>query len=242
MAAEMSLAKDSPDKALEAILDQLGDNDAETRESAVARLSFFGSETILAVASALNDEAAQVRAAARSVLFTQLAHPSISPRLRKGLQSRDAKQRLEAIQEIAKVVPEIRQRMKARAVGWQALDRLLRPSYPVMEDSMQNLKEPRNPKGKSAARSAVPDWKPHLNSYQEKQLLRFASDTDLHGAIELLWTEPFLNLPHCTPDGRSIVVPAEAVEYLGRAGLKFTASRLRSISDLTPDEISKVRR
>jgi hypothetical protein len=88
----------------------------------------------------------------------------------------------------------------------------------------------------------LPEWKPSLNSYPEKQLLRFANKKDLHAAIDLLWTDSFRTLPHCTPDGRSIVVPQEAVEHLARAGLKFTATRLRSISDLTPAEIRKVRR
>ena len=98
--------------------------------------------------------------------------------------------------------------------------------------------------GKAAASAALPptEWKASLNAYPEKQLLRFASKKDLHAAIDLLWTPAFQTLPHCTPDGRSIVVPAEAVEHLARAGLRFTATRLRSIGDLTPAEITKLRR
>ena len=103
-------------------------------------------------------------------------------------------------------------------------------------------KSSKNGRAGKAATGSAPEWKPHLNSYREKQLLRFAGEAELHAAIELLWTEPFLGLPHCTPDGRSIVVPAEAVEHLAGAGLKFTATRLRSMSDLTPDEIGKLRR
>jgi len=90
--------------------------------------------------------------------------------------------------------------------------------------------------------AAVPQWKAHLNSYADKQLLHFASKEDLHAAIDVLWTEPFRTLPHDTPDGCTIVVPAEAVEHLARAGLKFKTTRLRSISDLTPQEIDKLRR
>jgi hypothetical protein len=88
----------------------------------------------------------------------------------------------------------------------------------------------------------VPEWRASLNAYPEKQLLRFASKKDLHAAIDLLWTPAFRTLPHCTPDGRSLVVPAEAVEPLARAGLRFKATRLRSINDLTPTEIRKLRR
>jgi hypothetical protein len=98
--------------------------------------------------------------------------------------------------------------------------------------------------GKPTARmgATVPDWKPHLNSYVEKQLLRFASKADLHATIDLLWTDAFRTLPHDSPDGRSIVVPAEAVEHLARAGAKFTATRLRSIREFTPEEIANMRR
>ncbi|MCI0639145.1 MAG: hypothetical protein L0Y72_01550 [Gemmataceae bacterium] len=96
--------------------------------------------------------------------------------------------------------------------------------------------------GELTPKSAIPAWKCHLDSYPEKQLLRFASKEELHAAIDLLWTEPFRTLPHDTPDGRSIVVPAEAVEHLARTGLKFTATKLRSVSELTPEEIKKLRR
>jgi hypothetical protein len=102
-------------------------------------------------------------------------------------------------------------------------------------------KPARNGRAKPSAAS-VPDWKPHLNSYAEKTLLRFDNLADLHAAIELLWTDAFRTLPHDTPDGRSIVVPAEAVKHLANAGLRFTATRLRSISDLTHEEIERVRR
>ena len=64
----------------------------------------------------------------------------------------------------------------------------------------------------------VPEWKASLNAYPEKQLLRFASKKDLHAAIDLLWTVAFRTLPHCTPDGRSIVVPEVAVEHLRTPG------------------------
>jgi hypothetical protein len=99
-----------------------------------------------------------------------------------------------------------------------------------------------NGKAVTAAVQTSPQWKASLNAYPDKQLLHFASKKDLHAAIDLLWTPAFRTLPHCTPDGRSLIVPAEAVEPLARAGLQFTATRLKSISDLSPPEIKKVRR
>ena len=95
--------------------------------------------------------------------------------------------------------------------------------------------------GDVPAMVCVPQWKPHLNSYHDKQLLRFSDKHALHAALEVLWTEPFRTLPHCTPDGRSIVVPAEAVEHLARAGLNFTATKLKGIRDLTSEQIKKLR-
>lgn len=103
-------------------------------------------------------------------------------------------------------------------------------------------KTARNGKAAASAADAVPEWKCHLDSYPQKRLLRFESKEALHSAIDLLWTEPFRTLPHDTPDGRSIVVPAEAVDHLARAGLKFTTTELRSVTDLTPDQITKLRR
>ena len=85
-------------------------------------------------------------------------------------------------------------------------------------------------------------WKPHLSLYAEKRLLTFKTPRDLERAIDLLWTDDLRALPHDTPDGNSIIVPAEAVAYFAQAGLHFTDERLRSISELSPREIKKLRR
>jgi hypothetical protein len=103
-------------------------------------------------------------------------------------------------------------------------------------------KSVKNGKAPAQRGEGTPQWKCHLDSYPDKRLLRFESKDDLHAAIDLLWTEPFRNLPHDTPDGRTLVVPAEAVEHFVRAGVKFQATKLRSISDLTPAEIERLGR
>jgi len=89
---------------------------------------------------------------------------------------------------------------------------------------------------------AVPDWKPHLSQYAELRILAFASDKDLEAAIDLLWTDALRTLPHDTPDGKSLVVPVEAVAYFRRAGLRFTEDRVLSMGDLSPEEIRRLRR
>jgi|ERR1051325_11080911 hypothetical protein len=97
-------------------------------------------------------------------------------------------------------------------------------------------------KGKRSTAAPRSVWKEHLTSYQDIVLLRFESQKQLEGAIDLLWLDDLRFLPHETPDGRSIAIPAEAADYFLRAGLKFSIQKLKSISELTADEIEKLRR
>ncbi len=92
------------------------------------------------------------------------------------------------------------------------------------------------------APGSVPLWQPHLSQYADQRILTFRSPKDFDAAIDLLWTDELRNLPHDTPDGKSLVVPAEAVGYFARAGLRFTAKRVLTISDLSAEEIRRLRR
>jgi hypothetical protein len=89
---------------------------------------------------------------------------------------------------------------------------------------------------------ARPKWFAHLNAYPNKKRLVFESDRELEKAIDLLWTDELRDLPHDTPDGRSLVIPAEAVICFTRAGLKFSSKDLKSINDLSPEQIAALRR
>jgi hypothetical protein len=89
--------------------------------------------------------------------------------------------------------------------------------------------------------SSIPSWQPYLSQYAEQRILTFKSPKDLDAAIDLLWTDELRNLPHDTPDGKSLVVPAEAVGYFAKAGLRFTEKKVRSISELSADEIRRLR-
>jgi hypothetical protein len=86
-----------------------------------------------------------------------------------------------------------------------------------------------------------PQWRVHLDSYRDKQILTFPSTKDLEAAIDLLWSDALRELPHDTADGKTLIVPAEAMPYFSHAGIPFTASKLRSLRDLHPEEIAKVR-
>jgi hypothetical protein len=92
------------------------------------------------------------------------------------------------------------------------------------------------------AACAIPPWPSHLSLCREQRILRFKTREDLERAIDLLWTDELRTLPHDTPDGKSLVIPAEAVRYFSEAGLQFTDRRLGSIGELSPAEIRKLRR
>ncbi|MSU77999.1 MAG: hypothetical protein EXS16_07875 [Gemmataceae bacterium] len=85
-------------------------------------------------------------------------------------------------------------------------------------------------------------WHGHLNAYPDKQRLVFSDENELEKAIDLLWTDELRHLPHDSPDGRSLVIPADAVACFTLAGLKFTSRKLRSVADFSAEEIARLRR
>ena len=46
---------------------------------------------------------------------------------------------------------------------------------------------------------------------------------------------------YSSPDGKSLVVPAEAVAYFQQAGLAFVSKALRNVSDLPANKIARIR-
>lgn len=86
-----------------------------------------------------------------------------------------------------------------------------------------------------------PTWHPYLAAYREKKWLVFSSQEDLEAAIDLLWTDSLFTLPHDTPDGRSLIVPVEAVPYFERSGIPFTVHEIRSINDLDSGTVEELR-
>jgi hypothetical protein len=112
----------------------------------------------------------------------------------------------------------------------------------LKELAVSKAKKPIRVNGREKAEaSGAPAWRSHLDHYRELERLVFENDEELDRAIDLLWTDALRDLPHDSPDGRSIVIPKEAVEYFARAGLKFSAEKQLSISDLTSDQIAALR-
>jgi hypothetical protein len=92
------------------------------------------------------------------------------------------------------------------------------------------------------AQSFHPLWQPHLSQYEEQRILTFSSEKELEAAIDLLWRAELRHLPHETPDGTSLVIPGQAVDYFRRAGLRFTDKKVRRVADLQEEEIRRLRR
>jgi hypothetical protein len=112
---------------------------------------------------------------------------------------------------------------------------------PVKKQKNLNGRQPGTANELENHSCVCPEWKTHLAAYEEKTLLTFASEKELEAAIDFLWTDQLRTLPHDTPDGQSIVVPSEAVEFFTRAGLAFASRSLPSIRDLSPSAIRKLR-
>src|SRR5437867_1697174 len=72
-------------------------------------------------------------------------------------------------------------------------------------------------------------WRPHLSAYRNLLRLVFVNDEELEKAVDLLWSDELYDLPHDSPDGKSIVIPADALDHFVRAGLRFTSKKLLSI-------------
>src|SRR5437879_13752926 len=111
---------------------------------------------------------------------------------------------------------------------------------------METYMRPRVKKGAVAphpenrAPAAPPErveWKPLLDCYREKRALTFKSRKEIDKAIDLLWTEELILLPHALAGGDTIIVPAEAVPYFKAKGLTFSNTRVLSAAELPPGNL-----
>jgi len=103
------------------LIKKLSDKDESVREEAIAKLTFFGAEVLLAIIHALNDDSPKVRAMAREHFFAVHWDFPFSPRLRKYLESDEHEDRLQGIQEIVRTLPAVREAIVERRPGWERL-------------------------------------------------------------------------------------------------------------------------
>lgn len=88
-------------------------------------------------------------------------------------------------------------------------------------------------------------WLKRFSAYTSNELrvLQFRSITELEKAIDLCWKDPDLKgVPRDTPDGRSLIVPQEAVDYFKAKGLRFRISTLLNPDDLSSKQLAALRR
>ena len=111
-----------------------------------------------------------------------------------------------------------------------------------VSDMAKSIQNGHKKPAKSPVASAPIAWHGYLNAYLDKERLVFSDENELEKAIDLLWTDDLRHLPHDSPDGRSLVIPAAAVACFTQAGLKFTSRKLRSVADFSAEEIARLRR
>jgi hypothetical protein len=79
--------------------------------------------------------------------------------------------------------------------------------------------------------SSAPQWHSSFGAYAPDELrtVRFASIPVLNRAIDLCWRDPELKgVPRYTTDGRSLIVPREAVPIFKARRLRFSSRKVRS--------------
>lgn len=88
-------------------------------------------------------------------------------------------------------------------------------------------------------------WHRSMGSYEDNELraVRFKSVNQCRNAIRLIAQDRDLKgLPYDPVDGRTLVLPADAVSILRSKGLQFVASKLLDRNELKPSELAEMRR
>ena len=89
----------------------------------------------------------------------------------------------------------------------------------------------------------APQWRQRLGYYKQKTALKFLAEAELDKALDLFWKDDELyGLPRDYADGRTIVVPTEAVALLRRKGLQFQEINVVSSGDLSPERERQLRK
>jgi hypothetical protein len=88
-----------------------------------------------------------------------------------------------------------------------------------------------------------PRWERSIWYYPKKAALEFRSEEDLDALIDRFWSDPELyGMPRVYVGQDTVIVPAEAVDYLRQKGHPFTVRNVVSAGDLPPEEVNRIRR
>ena len=87
-------------------------------------------------------------------------------------------------------------------------------------------------------------WRPYGSySNAELRVLTFPSVKEIDHAIEMIWGDPELkSLPRHYADGKTMIIPEEAIKLLAAKGLKFKVSILVDTSALSPEKLVERRK
>jgi hypothetical protein len=134
--------------------------------------------------------------------------------------------------QISKFYSKTENRTKNITKGWRS------SSSPAKRETVSS---PLTQGGINMRRS--PRWVRPFSMYGNEELraVKFSSVKELRRAIRLFWEDPDLKgVPRDTPDGRTVILPEEALELLRAKGFKFTVSRILGSSDLTPERLAEL--
>ncbi len=84
-------------------------------------------------------------------------------------------------------------------------------------------------------------WNRDSGSYsnEEMRVIKFRSIKEINRLIDLCWIDPdLIGLPRDYANGKTMFVPAEAIDLLKAKKLKFTTSKL---GNPPPDELARQR-
>jgi hypothetical protein len=80
-------------------------------------------------------------------------------------------------------------------------------------------------------------WKARLGMYRNQRALTFTQSDQLEKAVALFWSdELFMGMPRSYADGKTLVVPAEAVRLFKSQGLLFKEFEVISAGDLRMEQ------
>lgn len=116
--------------------------------------------------------------------------------------------------------------------------------------SLSGRRANRSPTGNTGANRSpkkgepmTPQWRPRLGSYSrtEKRAIKFRSKEAMDPLIDLCFSDPkLIGMPFHFADGKTIIVPKEAVSLLKSKGFVFQASELQDPEELTPEELAEM--
>ena len=86
-------------------------------------------------------------------------------------------------------------------------------------------------------------WKSHIRQYKDAKALVFETMEEIDAAINIIRSDVNLRgMPHDIADGKTLIVPPEAIPYFRNKGLQFKEFPVLSKDQLSPVELADLYR